>query len=66
MSADEIADFLRENGIFASATDCNLLIAAYDGDKDNKLDYREFEKLVLTNEYSLKMRAYGRPEVFIG
>ena len=66
LSANEVQDFLRDNGIFVLSDDCKALVAAYDGDKDEKLDYREFEKLVLTNDYSLKMRAYGRPEPFIG
>ena len=48
------------------ARDCQYLIAAYDGDKDGKLDYREFERLVMTNDKNLKMKTYGRSEPFIG
>lgn len=66
IGAEEIVNFLRDNGILVSLNDCNILIAAYDGDKDNKLDFKEFEKLILTNHHPLKMRAYGRPEQYIG
>jgi Ca2+-binding EF-hand superfamily protein len=63
ISAYEIVDFLRDNGIYATIDDAKTLVAAYDGDKDDRLDYKEFEKMILpATDYSLKMRAYGRPE----
>ena len=57
---------MKDNNIYLSNNDCKLLISAYDGDKDNKLDYKEFEKLALTSDHGLKMRSYGRPEPYIG
>jgi hypothetical protein len=66
ISPYEIVDFLRDNNFYSTLSDAKLLLAAYDADKDNKLDFREFEKLVLTSDYDLKMRAYSRPEPYIG
>ena len=62
----ELQDFLRDNGFYALGEECKLVIAAYDGDKDDKLDFKEFERLILTNNNDLKMRAYGRPEPYLG
>jgi hypothetical protein len=59
-------DFLRDNNIYATVNEVAMVIAAYDGDKDKKVDFREFEKLIIPNDYSLKMRAYDRHEPYIG
>lgn len=66
LNAYEISDFLKDNDIYMSTTDIGYLIAAYDSDKDNRLDFKEFERLVLTGDHTLKMRTYGRPEPYIG
>lgn len=58
---------MRDNGIYITSSDAKLLIAAYDGDKDAKLDSKEFEQLVVPQNYhSLKMRCFGRREDYIG
>ena len=58
---------MRDNGIYVLLSDAKTLIDAYDDDKDGDLEFKEFEKLILTaSSYSLKMRAYGRPETYIG
>lgn len=63
----DISDFLRENGVFASNDDIKLLIASYDSNKDGKLDYNEFERMVLPHtDALLKDRSLLRPEEFVG
>ena len=48
-------------------SDTKLLIDAYDDDKDGDLEYKEFEKLVLSaTNASLKYRAKDRLETFVG
>jgi len=66
LSNFELQDFLRDNGFYALADDCKLIVSAYDGDKDDKLDFKEFERLILTSNKDLKMKAYGRAEPYIG
>ena len=67
LNSFDISDFLRENGVIASNNDIKLLISSYDGDKDGKLDYREFERMVLPHtDAFLKDRSLLRPEEFVG
>lgn len=67
ISAWDLVDFLRDNSLFVTTVDARVLIAAYDADKDGGLDFKEFEKLVLSaSAHNLKMKVYGRPEKFIG
>ncbi len=41
-------------------------IASYDENKDGRLSYKEFEKIVLpATDYSLKSRALDRPEEYV-
>ena len=58
---------MRDNNVYVLLSDAKLLIDAYDDDKDGDLEFKEFEKLVLpATSSSLKLRALGRPESYIG
>ena len=58
---------MRDNGIHVLLSEAKLLIDAYDDDKDGDIEYKEFEKLVLSgSNFSLKLRAKDRVETYIG